>query len=116
LFEDKCLFCKIIHRELPADILFETDDILVFNDINPQAPFHILTIPKKHIACISDIEEADAELLGKIIFSAKKVAKDLGIDNGGYRMVFNNGRHGGQDIYHIHLHLLGGRQMRWPPG
>jgi histidine triad (HIT) family protein len=110
------IFSKIIRKEIPADIVFEDDDILAFRDINPQAPHHILLIPKKEIATINDVESDDAELIGKIIIRAKLIAKELGFAEDGYRLVFNCNKHGGQDVYHIHLHLLGGRQMKWPPG
>ena len=110
------IFSKIIRKEIPADIVFEDEDILAFRDINPQAPHHILLIPKKEIATINDVESNDAELIGKIVIRAKLIAKELGFAEDGYRLVFNCNKHGGQDVYHIHLHLLGGRQMKWPPG
>ncbi|TAL59586.1 MAG: histidine triad nucleotide-binding protein [Legionella sp.] len=97
-------------------MLFRSDEIMAFRDIKPQAPTHLLVIPKKHIATINDSEESDAQLLGKIILQAKKLAKSEGIDEKGYRLVFNINSGGGQEVYHIHLHLLGGRQMTWPPG
>lgn len=111
-----CIFCNIAEHKTPADILYEGNEIMVFRDINPQAPVHLLTIPKKHIAKISEMEAEDQQLVGKIIYIAKQVAQEQGISESGFRMVFNNGRHGGQDVHHIHLHLLGGRPMRWPPG
>lgn len=111
-----CLFCKIATKEIPATVVFEDDEIMAFRDIKPQAPTHLLVIPKKHIATINDSEESDAQLLGKIILQAKKLAKSEGIDEKGYRLVFNINSGGGQEVYHIHLHLLGGRQMTWPPG
>jgi histidine triad (HIT) family protein len=111
-----CIFCNIAEHKTPADILYEDDEVMVFRDINPQAPVHLLTIPKKHIAKISEMEAEDQQLVGKIIYIAKQVAQEQGISESGYRMVFNNGRHGGQDVHHIHLHLLGGRPMHWPPG
>jgi len=111
-----CIFCNIAEHKTPADILYEDDEVMVFRDINPQAPVHLLTIPKKHIAKISEMEAEDQQLVGKIIYTAKQVAQDQGISESGFRMVFNNDRHGGQDVHHIHLHLLGGRPMRWPPG
>ena len=110
------IFSKIISKEIPADIVYEDDEILAFKDINPQAPHHILLIPKKQIATINDVEANDAELIGKIVIKSKDLAKELGIDEDGYRLVFNCNRHGGQEVFHIHLHLLGGRQMQWPPG
>jgi histidine triad (HIT) family protein len=111
-----CIFCNITQHKMSADILYEDDEVMVIRDINPQAPVHILTIPKIHIAKISDIEEKNQQLIGKMIFTAKQVAEEQGISETGFRMVFNNGRHGGQDVHHLHLHLLGGRPMRWPPG
>ena len=110
------LFTKIINREIPADIIYENDEIIAFNDINPQAPIHILIVPKKEISTINDIDEEDKVLIGKMFIVAKKIAKDLKIDESGYRTVFNCNEHGGQTVYHIHLHLLGGRQLSWPPG
>ena len=110
-----CLFCKIAEGSIPADILYQDDDVLVFRDIHPMAPHHLLVIPRKHIARVEDLESGDTELAGKLILTAKKVAKDLGLKKG-YRLVFNNGSHGGQQVLHIHLHLLGGRPLRWPPG
>tara|TARA_Y100001933_G_C18784749_1_gene474040 strand:- start:119 stop:466 length:348 start_codon:yes stop_codon:yes gene_type:complete len=110
------LFTKIINKEIPAEIIYEDNDILAFNDINPQAPVHVLIIPKKEIKTINDIEVEDKEILGKIFLVAKKIAKKLNIDKTGYRTVFNCNEDGGQSVYHIHLHLLGGRKLNWPPG
>lgn len=110
------IFDKIISKEIPASIVYEDDEILAFKDINPQAPIHILIIPKKHIPTINDIEINDLELTGKLIFRAKLIAKELGIAEEGYRLVLNCNKNGGQEVYHIHLHLLAGRSMQWPPG
>ena len=110
------LFTKIINREIPADIVYEDDQIIAFNDINPQAPVHILIVPKKEIATLNDLETKDQEILGKMFLTAKKLAVKLNIDKTGYRTVFNCNEHGGQTVFHIHLHLLGGRQLVWPPG
>ena len=110
------LFTKIINREIPADIVYEDDQIIAFNDINPQAPVHILIVPKKEIATLNDLETKDKEILGKMFLTAKKLAVKLNIDKTGYRTVFNCNEHGGQTVFHIHLHLLGGRQLVWPPG
>ena len=110
------LFTKIINREIPADIVYENDEIIAFNDINPQAPIHILIVPKKEISTINDIDEEDKGLIGEMFIAAKKIAKDLKIDESGYRTVFNCNEHAGQTVYHIHLHLLGGRHLSWPPG
>lgn len=110
------IFSKIINREIKADIVYEDDDVLAFNDINPQAPVHVLIIPKKFIPTINDIKREEAELMGKIILAAKEIAKDCGIDDSGYRLVFNCNEGAGQTVFHIHCHLLGGRAMQWPPG
>ena len=110
------LFTKIINREIPADIVYENDDIIAFNDINPQAPIHVLIVPKKEIKTLNHLEIEDQEIIGKMFITAKKLAKKLNIDKNGYRTVFNCNDHGGQTVFHIHLHLLGGRQLAWPPG
>lgn len=112
----KSIFTRIIDREIPADIVFENDSAIAIKDINPQAPVHILIIPKKHIATINDIQESDKVLIGELFLIAKNLAKELGIDRDGYRTIFNCNEHGGQTVYHIHLHLIGGRQFGWPPG
>ena len=111
-----CLFCKIINKEINSDILFEDDDVLAFKDINPQAPIHFLIVPKKHISTINDLPQEDEKITGKMILTAQSLAKQENIDEKGYRLVFNCNSDGGQEVYHIHLHLLGGRQMQWPPG
>ncbi len=110
------IFDKIIRKEIPANIVFEDEEILAFKDINPQAPIHILIIPKKKIPTINDIELDDIELIGKLIYRAKLIADEIGIANDGYRLIFNCNENGGQEVYHIHLHLLAGRSMKWPPG
>jgi len=109
-----CLFCKMVAGVINPDIVFEDENVLAFRDINPQAPVHILIIPKRHIAILNDLD--DTLLAGQILQTAVKLAKQEGIAETGYRTVFNCNRHGGQDVYHLHLHLLGGRQMTWPPG
>ncbi|XP_036053586.1 histidine triad nucleotide-binding protein 1 [Onychomys torridus] len=109
------IFGKIIRKEIPAKIIFEDDRCLAFHDISPQAPTHFLVIPKKHISQISEAQDDDEGLLGHLMIVGKKCAADLGL-NRGYRMVVNEGADGGQSVYHIHLHVLGGRQMNWPPG
>ncbi|MGM0614000.1 MAG: histidine triad nucleotide-binding protein [Pseudomonadota bacterium] len=111
-----CLFCKIIKREIPADIVYEDDEVLAFNDINPQAPTHILIIPKKHIATLNDIEEADLAIIGRLQYTAAKLAKERGFAEDGYRVVMNCNEMGGQTVYHIHMHLMGGREFTWPAG
>ncbi|MDI9818915.1 MULTISPECIES: histidine triad nucleotide-binding protein [unclassified Legionella] len=111
-----CLFCKIASGEIKANIVFETQEIIVIRDIKPQAPTHLLLIPKKHIATINDADSQDEQLLGRMILTAKNMAKTEQLSENGYRLVFNVNSGGGQEIHHIHLHLLGGRQMTWPPG
>ena len=110
------IFSKIINKEIHADILFENDKILAFLDISPQAPVHFLVIPKKEIRTINDINEEDKSLIGELFIVAKEIAKKEGIAENGYRTIFNCNEHGGQTVYHIHLHVLGGRQLEWPPG
>ena len=111
-----CLFCKIANNEIPSDIIYEDDDVVAFNDITPKAPHHILIIPRKHIATLNDLEESDTQLVGHMVQTARKLAKDLEIDEYGYRVVMNVNEGGGQAVFHIHLHLLGGRALTWPPG
>jgi len=111
-----CLFCKIIAREIPASIVYEDDRILVFNDINPQAPTHVLVVPKRHIESLNELAPGDDAIVGEVVRRAAATAKDRGISAGGYRTVFNTNRDAGQTVFHIHLHLLGGRTMHWPPG
>jgi histidine triad (HIT) family protein len=109
------IFTKIIKREIPADIVYEDDDVIAFHDVSPQAPVHLLIVPKRQIPMLDDIASADEQLMGHLVFVATKIARDLKLDNG-YRLVMNCNHHGGQTVFHIHLHLLGGRQMLWPPG
>ncbi len=109
------IFGKIIRREIPADIVYEDDLALAFKDVNPQAPVHILVIPKKPIPQITTAESQDRDLLGHLLLTVKHVAEQAGLSNG-YRVVINNGADGGQTVSHLHLHILGGRQMKWPPG
>jgi histidine triad (HIT) family protein len=111
-----CLFCKIIRREIPASIEYEDERVLAFNDINPQAPTHVLIVPKRHIATLSALGAADDQLLGELVRRAAAIAQARGIAAGGFRTVFNTNRDAGQTVFHIHLHLLGGRSMAWPPG
>ena len=111
------IFSKIINKEIPANIVFENENVLAFKDINPQAPVHILIIPKIEIPKVTDINGNEhSQLLGEMIDAANKIAKDIGISEDGFRLVFNCGENGGQEVYHLHLHLLGGRKMNWPPG
>ncbi|NES82364.1 MAG: histidine triad nucleotide-binding protein [Moorea sp. SIO2B7] len=109
------IFSKIIRRQIPADLVYEDDLALAFKDINPQAPTHILVIPKKPIPRLDDATLEDQALLGHLLLTVKKVAQQVGLSNG-YRVVLNTGADGGQTVYHLHLHILGDRQMRWPPG
>jgi histidine triad (HIT) family protein len=110
------LFEKIIAREIPATIVFEDDDVIAFKDIDPKAPVHIVIATKRAIETLNDLGDTDAELMGKMILAAKKIASSEKIYTSGYRIVFNCNKDGGQSVYHIHCHLLGGRQMNWPPG
>jgi len=111
-----CLFCKIVDGSLPSKISYQDDTVLAFDDIQPQAPNHKLIIPKQHIASLNDLTQDSADLVSHMVLTAKQLAQDLGIAQDGYRLVFNCNNKGGQAVYHIHLHLLGGRQMHWPPG
>jgi len=112
---DNCIFCKIAAKEIPSTSVYEDDFLFAFRDLNPQAPEHILIIPKKHIARIENLTIDDTELMGRLLVAAKKIADDLGLKNG-YRLVFNDGPNGGQEVEHIHLHLMGGRKFGWPAG
>jgi len=106
-----CLFCKIAKKEIPAEIVFEDDLVISFRDINPQAPTHVLTVPKKHITTPNDAETGDHSLLGHMMLTSIKLATELGIDESGYRLIMNCNKEGGQTVFHIHLHLMGGRQL-----
>ena len=110
------IFSKIINKEIPAEIVYEDDELLAFNDINPQAPVHILIIPKKEIKTLNDIQPKDQEIMGRMMLLAKDLAKENNIDKSGYRTIFNCNDDGGQTVFHIHLHLIGGRSLNWPPG
>lgn len=112
----ECIFCKIIAREIPATIVRETDDILAFRDVNPQAPQHILVVPKRHIEKLADLEDADAAFMGKMMIEISKLAHELDMETQGYRLVLNNGSDAGQSVWHVHAHLMSGRPFRWPPG
>ncbi|WP_067514472.1 histidine triad nucleotide-binding protein [Endozoicomonas ascidiicola] len=111
-----CLFCKIVAGDIPANKVFEDDDVLAFRDINPASPTHILVIPKKHIATMNDTTVEDQAVLGKMMLIAKDLAAEEGIADDGFRLSISTNAQGGQSVYHIHLHLMGGRQMQWPPG
>ena len=111
-----CVFCKIAAGEIPAKKVHEDDEIVAFRDLNPQAPTHVLIIPRRHVASLTDASEGDEALLGRLLLAAKAIAAKEGIARDGYRVVTNSGALGGQSVFHIHLHLLGGRPMSWPPG
>ncbi|MEK7260462.1 MAG: histidine triad nucleotide-binding protein [Pseudomonadota bacterium] len=111
-----CLFCKMISGAIKPATVHEDDDVLAFKDINPQAPVHVLIVPKRHIATLNDLKPADAALVGKLVLVAGKIARALGVADSGYRTVMNCNADAGQSVWHVHLHLLGGRVMRWPPG
>ncbi len=108
-----CIFCKMVNREISPDIVFENDKVLAFRDINPKAPVHVLVIPKRHLETIDDLDDKD--LAGELLLSATRVAERLGLSKG-YRIAINCKAEGGQEVYHLHLHVLGGRQLNWPPG
>lgn len=110
------LFEKIIAREIPADIVWESEEVLVFRDIAPQAPIHLLAIPKSPYPRIAEVPDHEAELLGKVLLAAKMAARDAGLSESGYRLVINNGADGGEEVPHLHIHILGGRKLQWPPG
>jgi len=111
-----CLFCRIVARELPSDIVHENDHVLAFRDLRPVAPTHVLVIPKRHVAAVREAEDTDVELLGQVMLGARDVARKLGLVTGGYRVVMNNGEDAGQTVFHLHAHVLGGRSLAWPPG
>ncbi|EKE02465.1 MAG: hypothetical protein ACD_20C00383G0017 [uncultured bacterium] len=111
--DQNCIFCKIANKEIPSNLILETEDYVAFHDLNPQAPVHVLVIPKKHYNSLNSADEP--ELLGRLLIGAKNVAQKLNIENG-YRVVLNTGEKAGQTVFHIHLHVLGGRPMLWPPG
>ena len=111
-----CLFCKMVAGEIKPDVVFENDAVMAFRDVNPQAPLHVLVIPKVHIATTNDLTTENADIVGKLYLAAKQIAADEGVAEPGYRMVMNCNPGAGQSVYHIHLHVLGGRSLDWPPG
>ena len=111
---DDCLFCRIVRREIPAKLVYEGDDCIAFRDIDPKAPVHILVVPREHVASLNDAE--DSSLVGRLALVAAEIARQEGVADSGYRTVFNTNRDAGQTVFHLHLHLLGGRSMGWPPG
>lgn len=106
-----CIFCKIINKEIPANVIYEDNDVIAFKDINPIAPVHVLIIPRRHIVSVVDIEEKDIEIMGKLIFVAKKISDDLKISDGGYKLLVRVGKNGGQEVSHLHMHLVGGARL-----
>jgi histidine triad (HIT) family protein len=111
---DDCLFCRILRKEIPAKVVFENDHVLAFRDIDPKAPTHVLVIPREHVASLN--EAKDAKMIGELALAAAEIAKAEGIAEAGYRTVINTNKEAGQTVFHVHLHLLGGRHMAWPPG
>jgi histidine triad (HIT) family protein len=111
-----CIFCRIVARDIPAEIVHENDHVLAFRDLRPVAPTHVLVIPKRHVAAVREAEDTDLELLGHVMLGARDVARKLGLVAGGYRVVMNNGEDAGQTVFHLHVHVLGGRSLAWPPG
>ena len=114
--EDTCLFCRIVSGSIPARVAHQDDQTLAFHDIDPRAPVHVLIIPRKHIAAVDQLHEGDAEVMGRLFVVARRLARELGVADSGYRLVVNSGRDAGQSVDHIHMHLLGGRPFKWPPG
>ncbi len=114
--KEECIFCKIIKKQIPCDMVYEDDKVIAFNDISPEAPVHVIIIPRQHINNVNSLKQEEAELIGHIFMAAKKIVKTLGIDETGYRIVSNSGKQGGQTVKHLHFHLLGGRMLKWPPG
>jgi len=113
---DQCIFCRIVERSLPARIVFEDEEIVAFEDAHPQAPVHTLIVPRKHLASLKDATADDAALLGRMLVVATQLARERGLETRGYRTVINTGSGAGQSVFHLHLHLLGGRVFHWPPG
>ena len=111
-----CIFCKIINKEIKSEIVYEDDIVVVFKDINPQAPLHLLIVPKKHLKNVNEIETEDKGLIGHVFVVAKEIAKKFNVDKDGYRIVVNTGKLAGQAVFHIHFHFLAGREFSWPPG
>lgn len=112
----QCLFCKIIAGEIPSDCVYSDDHVYAFRDIHPVAPTHILVIPRKHLVSVDHADDHDEALMGKLLLSARQIARAQGLSDDGFRLVINTGDDGGQTVFHLHLHILGGRQMSWPPG
>ncbi len=111
-----CIFCKIAKKEIPSDIVYEDDDFIAFKDLNPQAPVHVLFIPKKHVTSLNELGEDDADIVARLFLKIKDMASEQNVDESGYRVVANCNKDAGQEVFHIHFHLLGGRKFSWPPG
>jgi histidine triad (HIT) family protein len=111
-----CLFCNMVEKKIPADVVYEDDHALAFRDIRPMAPTHVLVVPKKHVAATRALGEGEVELAGRLLLAAAQTARKLGLEAGGYRLVINDGDDAGQSVHHIHVHVLGGRTLAWPPG
>jgi histidine triad (HIT) family protein len=111
-----CLFCNVLEKKIPADVVYEDEHAVAFRDIRPVAPTHVLVIPRKHIAAIHELTDADTSTIGHVVQAARKVAHKLGLEDDGFRLVINDGDHAGQTVHHIHVHVLGGRSFSWPPG
>jgi histidine triad (HIT) family protein len=114
--DENCIFCKIAAGQIPSKIVYQDENVVAFEDINPQAPYHMLLIPRRHIASMADLTAQDGPMLVDLLTTAAKLARDLGFDKGGYRLVANVGPDAGQSVFHLHFHLMGGRKFRWPPG
>ena len=114
--EQDCIFCKIVAGEIPAQLVYEDEGAVAFRDINPQAPTHVLVIPRAHVASLAEAGEGHESLLGRLLLAAARVAREAGLAESGYRTVINNGAGAGQSVFHLHLHVLGGRPLKWPPG
>ncbi|MFO0560023.1 MAG: histidine triad nucleotide-binding protein [Polyangiales bacterium] len=114
--EPNCIFCKIASKQIPSKAVYEDDHVLAFHDLHPQSPVHVLVIPKQHLTSLAHSSDEHTELLGRCVRAAAKIAADLGVADKGYRTVINTGNDGGQSVYHLHVHLLAGRQHGWPPG
>ncbi len=114
--EETCIFCGIIAGSIPAKLAHEDDHTVAFHDIDPRAPVHVLIIPRKHIPAVDGLGDGDAELMGRLMLAGRKLARELGVADSGYRLVINNGADAGQSVDHVHMHLLGGRPLKWPPG
>ena len=116
MLNDSCLFCKIIKRQIPSKAVFENDEMMAFEDIRPQAPVHVIIVPKNHIETLASATDTDTLTVGKLVMAAREIARSKGIEKAGYRVVINCNKDAGQEVFHIHVHLLGGRKFTWPPG